>query len=118
MPIAAKYPIDKIIEVCKIYTEITKRRITFEYALIAGLNDSKEDAIELAKRVRGMICHVNLIPVNTVEGSGFVKSSKKNAEAFMDTLLCCGIQTTIRRELGTDINAACGQLRRSILVEE
>jgi len=113
MPVANKYSIDKLISVCKIYTEETKRRVTFEYALISGVNDSKENAEELASRLRGMLCHVNLIPVNTVEGTGLEQSSRKSTEEFKAILERSGIQTTVRRELGADINAACGQLRIS-----
>ncbi len=113
MPIGRKYGIDKIIEACKIYTEKTKRRITFEYALIEGVNDSPENAAELASRLRGMLCHVNLIPVNTVNGTGYRQSGRRHIEEFSGLLQKRGIETTIRRELGSDINAACGQLRRS-----
>lgn len=113
MPVGRKYSIDKIIEVCKIYTEATKRRITFEYAMLAGVNDSAGNAAELAKLLKGMLCHVNLIPANPVEGAGFNQSSRRRVEEFRDILERQGIETTIRRELGADINAACGQLRRS-----
>ncbi len=113
MPINDLYSIDKIIEGCKIYTEITKRRITFEYALILGVNDSVENAKELAGKIRGMLVHVNLIPVNTVKTNNYKKSSKKQAFIFQNVLEEQGIETTIRRELGADIEAACGQLRRS-----
>jgi 23S rRNA (adenine2503-C2)-methyltransferase len=117
MPIGRKYSIDKIIEACKIYTEKTKRRITFEYALIEGVNDSPENASELASRLRGMLCHVNLIPVNTVKGTGYKQSGRRHIEEFSAMLGKRGIETTIRRELGSDINAACGQLRRSEMCE-
>lgn len=113
MPVGNKYSIDKIIEACKIYTEVTKRRVTFEYAMISGLNDSRANAEELAGRIKGLLCHVNLIPVNRVEGTGFKKSYRRQLEDFKAVLEKYGIQTTIRRELGQDINAACGQLRRS-----
>jgi 23S rRNA (adenine2503-C2)-methyltransferase len=115
MPVNKKYSIDKIIEACKIYTEATKRRITFEYAVIAGVNDSDSHARELAGKLKGMLCHVNLIPVNTVEGTGYKQSNRRNMDRFKTTLEDLGINTTIRRELGEDINAACGQLRRSII---
>ena len=113
MPINKKYSIDKIIEACKIYTEVTKRRITFEYAMISGINDSRDNALELAKKIKGMLCHVNLIPINTIEQADFKKSSRQNIEQFKEILERYGIETTIRRELGSDIEAACGQLRRS-----
>ena len=113
MPVGRKYSIDKIIEACKIYTETTKRRITFEYAMLAGVNDSDGNAAELATLLKGMLCHVNLIPANPVEGAGFRQSGRRRVEDFRDILERRGIETTIRRELGADINAACGQLRRS-----
>lgn len=118
MPVAKKYSIDKIIEACKIYTEKTNRRITFEYALIEGVNDSPENAGELAKRLKGLLCHVNLIPVNTVKGVDYRQSDRRHIEDFAKLLMRSGIETTVRRELGADINAACGQLRRSEMSEE
>ena len=117
MPVGRKYTIDKIIEACKIYTEKTKRRITFEYALIKGINDSLENATELASRLRGLLCHVNLIPVNAVAGTGYRQGERRHMENFAGLLAKRGIETTIRRELGSDINAACGQLRRSEMCE-
>jgi 23S rRNA (adenine2503-C2)-methyltransferase len=113
MPVNKKYPIDKLIEACKIYTEATKRRLTFEYALISGVNDSKEFALELAGRLKGFLCHVNLIPINTIKSNDFKRSDKKHIESFKNILESRGIETTVRRELGEDISAACGQLRRS-----
>lgn len=115
MPINKRYSIDKIVEACKIYTETTNRRITFEYALIDGVNDSKDNAVELARLIRGMLCHVNLIPVNTVSSTGYRKSAREKIQKFKDILESYGIETTVRRELGSDINAACGQLRRSLM---
>jgi len=115
MPVNKRYSIDKLIEACKIYIMKTKRRITFEYAMISGMNDSSENALELAHRIKGMLCHVNLIPVNDVEGLEYKQSDKKRIEKFQEILEQHGIETTIRRELGSDINAACGQLRRSML---
>lgn len=117
MPIGRKYSLDKIIEACKIYTGKTNRRITFEYALIEGVNDSPEDAGELALRLKRLLCHVNLIPVNTVKGVGYRQSDRSHIEDFAKLLLRNGIETTIRRELGADINAACGQLRSSEMSE-
>jgi 23S rRNA (adenine2503-C2)-methyltransferase len=117
MPIGSKYSIDKLISACKIYTELTKRRITFEYAMISGVNDSAEAALELASRLRGMLCHVNLIPVNPVSGTGLNQSNRKSMDDFKAILEKSGIETTIRRELGSDINAACGQLRISEMKE-
>ncbi|MGI6777031.1 MAG: 23S rRNA (adenine(2503)-C(2))-methyltransferase RlmN [Acetivibrionales bacterium] len=115
MPVNKKYSIDKLIEACKIYTGVTKRRITFEYIMISLLNDSRECAIELAERLKGMLCHVNLIPMNDVEGLDYSRSSKRAVEDFKRILEQNGIETTIRRELGNDINAACGQLRRKTI---
>ena len=115
MPIGKIYSIDKIIEACKIYTETTKRRVTFEYALIDGFNDTREDASELIKRIKGMLCHVNLIPLNTVEGVGLKPVSRQKAEKFKKEIENYNIPVTIRRELGADINAACGQLRRRVI---
>lgn len=115
MPVNKAYSIDKLISACKIYTESTKRRITFEYAMISGENDSEQDARELASLLRGMLCHVNLIPVNTVQGNGYKKSSRVQIEKFKNIMESRGIETTVRRELGSDINAACGQLRKNRL---
>lgn len=115
MPINKSFSIDKLISACKIYTETTKRRITFEYAMISGENDSEQDSKELATILKGMLCHVNLIPVNTVKGNGYVKSSRAHIENFKNILESRGIETTVRRELGSDIDAACGQLRRNRL---
>jgi 23S rRNA (adenine2503-C2)-methyltransferase len=114
MPINRKYSIDKLIEGCKIYTYATKRRITFEYALIGGKNDSPGNARELAGRLRGMLCHVNLIPVNRTERSGFEPPPGNAVAAFVGALRRGGIEATVRRELGADVMAACGQLRNSL----
>ena len=113
MPVGRKYSIDKLIEACKIYTEATGRRLTFEYAMISGVNDSGDIAQKLVSLLKGMLCHVNLIPANPVAGSGFDQSSRKRMLEFKEVLEHSGIETTVRRELGSDINAACGQLRRS-----
>ncbi len=113
MPINKSFSIDKLIAACKIYTESTKRRITFEYAMIAGENDSEQDAKDLAGLLKGMLCHVNLIPVNSVKGNGYKKSSRVHIDSFKNIMESKGIETTVRRELGSDINAACGQLRKN-----
>lgn len=115
MPIANKYSIIDIIESCKYYIDMTGRRITFEYALINNVNDRKEDAEQLIKLLKGMLCHVNLIPMNEVKESSLKKSSNSSIRNFKETLEAAGIETTIRRELGADINAACGQLRKSYI---
>jgi 23S rRNA (adenine2503-C2)-methyltransferase len=114
MPINRKYSIDKLIEGCKIYTYATKRRITFEYALIRGVNDSPGAAAELAGRISGMLCHVNLIPVNRTERSRYEPPPAGAVAAFAGALRRGGIETTVRRELGADVMAACGQLRNSL----
>ena len=115
MPIAKKYSISEILEACEYYINKTGRRITFEYSLVAGVNDGKEDAKSLSKLVKGMLCHVNLIPVNEIKENTLKRPSKKNILEFEEILKDNGIEVTVRREMGTDINAACGQLRRSYL---
>jgi 23S rRNA (adenine2503-C2)-methyltransferase len=117
MPVANRYSYDELLDACKYYINRTNRRITFEYALIDGVNDRDEHARELSARIRGMLCHVNLIPVNKIRERSFNKSQKSRIEAFKDILISNGIETTIRRELGSDIDAACGQLRRSYMEE-
>lgn len=112
MPVNNKWNIDEVIKACREYVNKTNRRISFEYTLINGVNDSKECALELCKRLKGMLCHVNLIPVNAVEERGNVRSSDDNIRKFMEILKTNGINATIRRTLGSDINASCGQLRR------
>lgn len=112
MPINHKYKIKELLDACKKYTDITSRRISFEYALIEGENDSKEDAKKLASILKGQLCHVNLIPVNKVKETNFRQSSKKSIIDFQNELIKRGINTTVRRTLGADISAACGQLRR------
>ena len=96
---------------CRNYIEKTGRRISFEYALIDGLNDSREQAAELSKLLKGMICHVNIIPVNRIKERNF-SSNRNSAQRFQTYLTELGVNATVRRTLGTDINAACGQLRR------
>lgn len=118
MPIANRYRIEELISACKEYIKITGRRISFEYALIYGKNDSYEDAMSLVKLLRGMIAHVNLIPVNEIKNGAYKKASEKSIEQFMDTLNTCGIVTTVRRELGSDIDAACGQLRKKYIEQK
>lgn len=115
MPIANKYSISEILDACNYYIEKTGRRITFEYSLVSGVNDTKEDAKSLGRLLKGMLCHVNLIPVNEIKENEFKKSTKKDIEAFLNTLKTYGVEATVRREMGSDINAACGQLRRSYI---
>lgn len=115
MPIANKYSIAEILEACRYYMDKTGRRITYEYSLVSGVNDSKEDAKSLAQLLKKMNCHVNLIPVNEIKENTLKRPSKKTIEDFEEILKVHGIEVTVRREMGTDINAACGQLRRSYL---
>ncbi len=118
MPIANKYSIAEIIDVSKYYIDKTNRRITFEYALVKGLNDSTRDAEKLSELLKGMLCHVNLIPVNEIKENELKRSSSEDVAEFKRVLETNNIQTTIRREMGLDINAACGQLRRSYIKSE
>ncbi len=111
MPVAKKYDIDDLLDACRYYIEKTGRRISFEYAMISGENDKVSDAEKLAKLLCGMICHVNLIPLNDVKERSYTKSSKKAIEDFVKTLEKHHITATVRRRLGSDINASCGQLR-------
>lgn len=115
MPIAKKYTIDDVLEACQVYFDRTGRRITFEYALIAGVNDQPQEANRLADRLwkKNFRCHVNLIPVNSIDENTFAKSDGKAVRAFQKVLVDRGIEATVRRAMGTEINAACGQLRRS-----
>ena len=112
MPVNKRWPIDELLKACRDYVEATGRRISFEYAMIDGLNDSDACAEELADRLRGMLCHVNLIPVNAVEGKKQQRSSRERIRSFVAVLERKGINVTVRRTLGADINASCGQLRR------
>ena len=112
MPVNNSYNIEELLKACKDYIEKTHRRISFEYALAKENNDNLEDAKRLVKLLKGMLCHVNLIPINKIENGEFTKSSNENIMKFRDYLNEHGIVATIRRELGSDIDAACGQLRR------
>ena len=115
MPVNKVYPIDELMKACRYYLSKTNRRITFEYALIAGVNDSDDDAQALASLLKGMLCHINLIPVNTVSGAGYKKSNQKRQQSFVDILSKRGLNATVRRTLGADIDASCGQLKRNFL---
>lgn len=114
MPINRKYPIEVLLAACRRYTEKTGRRMIFEYALIKGVNDSPRDAKQLSRLLRGMLCHVNVIPVNPIRESSFERSER--GEAFCRQL--APVTATVRRELGSDINASCGQLRRRRLEQK
>ncbi len=114
MPVNKKYPVEELIDACRKYTFNTSRRISFEYSLVYGVNDTAECAEQLAKLLKGMLCHINLIPINEVSETGCKKSSPERVRRFADILSSKGFAVTVRRELGADINAACGQLRRSV----
>ena len=111
MPISFKYPMNELMEAVKYYEKNAGRRVTFEYILLNGINDSKEDAKKLAKLIKGTLAYVNLIPYNSVDENKYKRSDDKSVRDFMDTLIKCGVNATIRREFGSDIDAACGQLR-------
>lgn len=111
MPINKAYPLAKLMEACRYYVEKTGRRISFEYALVGGKNDSLEDAHQLARLLQGMSCHVNLIPVNYVPERNYRRTPKDQIQAFLQELRELGVNATMRREMGHDISAACGQLR-------
>ena len=112
MPVNNAYPIEELIKACKYYIEKTNKRISFEYALAKDNNDNLEDAKQLVKLLKGMLAHVNLIPINKIESGKFTKSTNENIIKFRDYLNEHGLTASIRRELGSDIEAACGQLRR------
>ena len=112
MPVNKAYPIDELLAACRRYYDATSRRIHFEYAMIDGVNDSIADAKELLRRLKGLPAHINLIPLNHVEESPLKPSSKANVAAFQKCLEDGGITATVRRTLGSDIDASCGQLRR------
>lgn len=111
MPINRKYPVDELLEAAGEYAEKTGRRVTFEYTLIKGENDSKADVELMKEKLRGLLCHVNLIPLNKVDETGYKGSSRKRAEEIAAELTGSGIAATVRRELGSEIDGACGQLR-------
>lgn len=112
MPIAKKWNIEELLKACKYYCDTTKRRISFEYAMIDGVNDSNNCARELAVRLRGILSHINLIPVNPIKETGYKKSSRERLKCFADILNEAGYSATVRRTLGSDIDASCGQLRQ------
>ena len=112
MPVANAYEIHEVIDACKNYFEKTGRRVTFEYSLVAGQNDSKEDARQLAELVHGMNCHINLIPVNPIKERDFVQPDHHRVQEFKNRIEKYGFNVTIRREMGRDIDGACGQLRK------
>ncbi len=113
MPVNKKWGVDELLKACKVYTDKTNRRISFEYAMVSGVNDSDECAKILAKKLKGILCHINLIPVNEVKETGCKKSSRERIESFSGIIAKSGFAVTVRRKLGSDINASCGQLRRN-----
>ena len=118
MPIANKYDLKEVLDACHYYYEQTGRRITFEYSLVGGVNDTRQDAEELTRLIGKFPCHVNLIPVNPIKERDFVQPNKQECQAFRNKLEKNGINVTIRREMGRDIDGACGQLRKSYLDQE
>ncbi len=115
MPINKKYNVQELLKACRYYGKTTGRRISFEYAMISGVNDSEKCAEELAKKLNGILCHINLIPVNDVTGNSYTKSKQKTMSDFVKFLEKRGFTATIRRTLGSDIEASCGQLRGKIM---
>lgn len=115
MPVANKYSMDEIFSVCREYIDKTGRRVTFEYSMIDGVNDGKAHALELARRCRGLNCHINLIPLNEVKERKARRSREENIRDFKIVLERNRINVTIRREMGSDIDAACGQLRKNFM---
>ena len=118
MPIAYKYTMDEVLDACRYYFQKTGRRITFEYSLVRGVNDFEEDACQLAGQIQDINCHVNLIPVNPVKERSFRQSTRQAVENFKINLEKCGINGTIIREMGSDIEGACGQLRKRFIDEQ
>lgn len=115
MPIAAQYELSQVLEAVKYYFDKTGRRLTFEYSMVDGINDKEEHATRLARLLKGINCHVNLIPVNPIKERNFARSKTEKIQLFKNTLEKNRINVTIRREMGTDIDAACGQLRKSYI---
>ena len=118
MPVNDAYPVEELIAACRRYQKVTGRRISFEYSMVRGVNDSPATAKELAKLIRGMGAHVNLIPINPVDGSPYSATDAENVKRFQNMLTDLGVNATVRRRLGSDISAACGQLRREEAARE
>ncbi len=118
MPVNKKYPIEILIDACKNYQSVTGRRISFEYALISEVNDSDENARELVHLLKGIMCHINLIPVNAVKERNYKKGTQEKIKHFRDYLEKLGMNATVRRKLGSDISASCGQLRKKVIDDE
>ena len=111
MPVNHKWKVDELLRSCRQYVDATGRRISFEYAMINGVNDSDACALELAGKLKGMLCHINLIPANEVRENDYRRSSRQRLERFAEILTQAGLNVTVRRSLGGDIDASCGQLR-------
>ena len=118
MPIANKYDIHEVIDACRYYFEKTGRRVTFEYSLVGGVNDTDEDAENLSDLIKDINCHVNLIPVNPIKERDYVESERSAVLNFQNKLTRRHINATVRREMGRDIDGACGQLRRRKMQQE
>ncbi len=118
MPVNRKYKVDELLSACRRYQKVTGRRISFEYAVINGKNDRQEDAERLHDLLKGLLCHINLIPVNPIEKGGYSPPSKKKLLTFQEQLIRRGLNATIRRTLGSDISASCGQLKHKNLKKE
>ena len=112
MPVNDVYPVEQLIRACRDYQQETGRRVSFEYSMVNGVNDSPQTARRLAQLIKGMGAHVNLIPINPVDGSPYSATDAANVKRFQTLLTELGVNATVRRRLGTDISAACGQLRR------
>ncbi len=112
MPVNRRWNVEELLKACKYYSDTTGRRISFEYAMISGVNDMDRCAEELVRRLRGILAHVNLIPVNDVTGTGYQKSDISRQKRFVSLLESRGVTATVRRTLGADIEASCGQLKR------
>ena len=117
MPINRRWNISELMKACRRYQSVTTRRISFEYALISGVNDSKDCAKELARITKGIMCHINLIPANPVSENSFTKPDKDKINSFKNLLISFGLNATVRRTLGADIDASCGQLRKKLREE-
>ena len=118
MPVNKSWDIDELLKACKIYADKTSRRISFEYAMMKGVNDTPECARELSSRLKGILCHVNLIPANEVKEKSHTRSDDNSINQFKSILEKSGLTVTVRRTLGSDINASCGQLRREKIIED
>jgi 23S rRNA (adenine2503-C2)-methyltransferase len=118
MPVNKSWDVDELLKACKVYGDKTSRRISFEYAMMKGVNDSRECAIELAEKLKGILCHINLIPANEVPEKGHERSDDTSITQFKNILESKGHTVTVRRTLGSDINASCGQLRREKMQSE